>query len=130
MVHTKSLDWGVMGDTWVSGQPCIHHGGREVGKREKRSDWPTWMMFPPQNQSPWLAGSEGGRCQRNKPTGRDWLNCLCLKLKVEHIYLSPWIDLRPEDVGHESGSLGDRSKSVPGLSVDMVSTLVFHLVTI
>lgn len=48
MVHTKSLDWGVMGDTWVSGQPCIHHGGREVGKREKRSDWPTWMMFPPQ----------------------------------------------------------------------------------
>uniref|UniRef100_A0A5K1VKF1 Synaptotagmin-like protein 4 n=1 Tax=Sus scrofa TaxID=9823 RepID=A0A5K1VKF1_PIG len=28
--------------------------------------------------------------------------------------------LRPsEDVGHESGSLGDRSKSVPGLSVDM-----------
>ncbi|XP_076963411.1 synaptotagmin-like protein 4 [Callospermophilus lateralis] len=29
------------------------------------------------------------------------------------------IDLRPEDMGHESGSLGDRSKSVPGLNVDM-----------
>ncbi|XP_066105884.1 synaptotagmin-like protein 4 isoform X2 [Saccopteryx bilineata] len=27
--------------------------------------------------------------------------------------------LRPSDVGHESGSLGDRSKSVPGLNVDM-----------
>ncbi|XP_008534612.1 synaptotagmin-like protein 4 isoform X2 [Equus asinus] len=27
--------------------------------------------------------------------------------------------LRPSDVGHESGFLGDRSKSVPGLSVDM-----------
>ncbi|XP_005700215.2 PREDICTED: synaptotagmin-like protein 4 isoform X2 [Capra hircus] len=27
--------------------------------------------------------------------------------------------LRPSDVGHESGALGDRSKSVPGLSVDM-----------
>jgi hypothetical protein len=37
------------------------------------------------------------------------------------------IDLRPEDVGHESGSLGDRSKSVPGLSVDMVSALCISL---
>ncbi|XP_034509438.1 synaptotagmin-like protein 4 isoform X2 [Ailuropoda melanoleuca] len=34
-------------------------------------------------------------------------------------YTKSVIDLRPEDVGHESGSLGDRSKSVPGLSVDM-----------
>ena len=45
-------------------------------------------------------------------------------------YTKSVIDLRPEDVGHESGALGDRSKSVPGLSVDMVNTLVFHLVTI
>ncbi|XP_071069099.1 synaptotagmin-like protein 4 isoform X2 [Dasypus novemcinctus] len=29
------------------------------------------------------------------------------------------IDLHPEDVGHGSGSLGDRSKSVPGLSVEI-----------
>ncbi|XP_036893276.1 synaptotagmin-like protein 4 isoform X3 [Sturnira hondurensis] len=28
--------------------------------------------------------------------------------------------LRPSDVGHESGSLGDRSQSVPGLSLDML----------
>ncbi|XP_048963238.1 synaptotagmin-like protein 4 isoform X2 [Canis lupus dingo] len=34
-------------------------------------------------------------------------------------YTKSVIDLRPEDVGHESSSLGDRSKSVPGLSVDM-----------
>ncbi|XP_060263925.1 synaptotagmin-like protein 4 isoform X3 [Ovis aries] len=34
-------------------------------------------------------------------------------------YTKSVIDLRPEDVGHESGALGDRSKSVPGLSVDM-----------
>ncbi|XP_063577057.1 tetraspanin-6 isoform X2 [Pongo abelii] len=34
-------------------------------------------------------------------------------------YTKSVIDLRPEDVGHESGSLGDRSKSVPGLNVDM-----------
>ncbi|XP_036775536.2 synaptotagmin-like protein 4 isoform X2 [Manis pentadactyla] len=34
-------------------------------------------------------------------------------------YTKSVIDLRPEDVGHESGSLGDRSKSVPGLSVDI-----------
>uniref|UniRef100_A0A8D0NA17 Synaptotagmin-like protein 4 n=1 Tax=Sus scrofa TaxID=9823 RepID=A0A8D0NA17_PIG len=34
-------------------------------------------------------------------------------------YTKSVIDLRPEDVGHEGGSLGDRSKSVPGLSVDM-----------
>lgn len=34
-------------------------------------------------------------------------------------YTKSVIDLRPEDMGHESGSLGDRSKSVPGLSVDM-----------
>ena len=45
-------------------------------------------------------------------------------------YTKSVIDLSPEDVGHESGALGDRSKSVPGLSVDMVNTLVFHLVTI
>ncbi|XP_047391615.1 synaptotagmin-like protein 4 isoform X1 [Sciurus carolinensis] len=34
-------------------------------------------------------------------------------------YTQSVIDLRPEDMGHESGSLGGRSKSVPGLSVDM-----------
>lgn len=34
-------------------------------------------------------------------------------------YTKSVIDLRPEDVGNESGSLGDRSKSVPGLSVDL-----------
>ncbi|XP_045673484.1 synaptotagmin-like protein 4 isoform X2 [Phyllostomus hastatus] len=34
-------------------------------------------------------------------------------------YTKSVIDLRPEDVGHESGSLGDRSQSVPGLSMDM-----------
>ncbi|XP_048192297.1 synaptotagmin-like protein 4 isoform X3 [Perognathus longimembris pacificus] len=34
-------------------------------------------------------------------------------------YTKSVIDLRPEDTGHESGSLGDRSRSVPGLSVDM-----------
>ncbi|KAM7045127.1 synaptotagmin-like protein 4 isoform 1-T4 [Molossus nigricans] len=34
-------------------------------------------------------------------------------------YTKSVIDLRPEDMGHESGSLGDRSKSVPGLIVDM-----------
>lgn len=34
-------------------------------------------------------------------------------------YTKSVIDLHPEDVGHESGSLGDRSKSVPGLIVDM-----------
>nr|XP_017514396.1 synaptotagmin-like protein 4 isoform X2 [Manis javanica] len=34
-------------------------------------------------------------------------------------YTKSVIDLRPEDVGHESGCLGDRSKSVPGLSVDI-----------
>ena len=45
-------------------------------------------------------------------------------------YTKSVIDLRPEEVGRESGALEDRSKSVPGLSVDMVSTLVFHLVTI
>ncbi|XP_045673480.1 synaptotagmin-like protein 4 isoform X1 [Phyllostomus hastatus] len=35
-------------------------------------------------------------------------------------YTKSVIDLRPEDVGHESGSLGDRSQSVPGLSMDML----------
>ncbi|XP_052591363.1 synaptotagmin-like protein 4 isoform X1 [Peromyscus californicus insignis] len=34
-------------------------------------------------------------------------------------YTKSVIDLRPEDVAQESGILGDRSKSVPGLSVDM-----------
>ncbi|KAB1253431.1 Synaptotagmin-like protein 4 [Camelus dromedarius] len=34
-------------------------------------------------------------------------------------YTKSVIDLRPEDVGREDGSLGDRSKSVPGLSVDL-----------
>nr|XP_051683426.1 synaptotagmin-like protein 4 isoform X1 [Oryctolagus cuniculus]XP_051683427.1 synaptotagmin-like protein 4 isoform X1 [Oryctolagus cuniculus] len=34
-------------------------------------------------------------------------------------YTKSVIDLRPEDVGNESGSLGDRSKSVPGLSMDL-----------
>ncbi|XP_006901201.1 PREDICTED: synaptotagmin-like protein 4 [Elephantulus edwardii] len=33
-------------------------------------------------------------------------------------YTKSVIDLRPEDVGHASDSLGDRSKSAPGLSVD------------
>ncbi|XP_021106120.1 synaptotagmin-like protein 4 isoform X2 [Heterocephalus glaber] len=34
-------------------------------------------------------------------------------------YTKSVIDLRPEDVGPESSSMGDRSKSVPGLSVNM-----------
>lgn len=34
-------------------------------------------------------------------------------------YTKSVIDLRPEDAAQESGILGDRSKSVPGLSVDM-----------
>lgn len=34
-------------------------------------------------------------------------------------YTKSVIDLRHEDVGHESGSLGDRSKSVPGLNLKM-----------
>ncbi|KAM6151692.1 synaptotagmin-like protein 4 isoform 2-T2 [Rhynchocyon petersi] len=34
-------------------------------------------------------------------------------------YTKSVIDLRPEDVGRTSGSLGDRSKSVPGLSVNL-----------
>ncbi|XP_054443879.1 synaptotagmin-like protein 4 [Pteronotus mesoamericanus] len=34
-------------------------------------------------------------------------------------YTKSAVDLRLKDVGHESGSLGDRSKSVPGLSMDM-----------
>ncbi|XP_038172225.1 synaptotagmin-like protein 4 isoform X2 [Arvicola amphibius] len=34
-------------------------------------------------------------------------------------YTKSVIDLRPEDVAQESGILGDRSKSVPGLSADM-----------
>nr|XP_012806729.1 synaptotagmin-like protein 4 isoform X3 [Jaculus jaculus] len=34
-------------------------------------------------------------------------------------YTKSVIDLRPEDVGQEDSSLGDRSKSVPGLSGDM-----------
>ncbi|XP_052026622.1 synaptotagmin-like protein 4 [Apodemus sylvaticus] len=34
-------------------------------------------------------------------------------------YTKSVIDLRPEDVAQESGILGDRSKSVPGLSVDL-----------
>ncbi|XP_031223418.1 synaptotagmin-like protein 4 isoform X2 [Mastomys coucha] len=34
-------------------------------------------------------------------------------------YTKSVIDLRPEDVAQESGILGDRSKSVPGLSVDI-----------
>ncbi|XP_014436282.2 synaptotagmin-like protein 4 [Pelodiscus sinensis] len=34
-------------------------------------------------------------------------------------YTKSVIDLRPEDVGSESGSLGDRSKSVPGLNTEV-----------
>ncbi|XP_074863999.1 synaptotagmin-like protein 4 [Carettochelys insculpta] len=34
-------------------------------------------------------------------------------------YTKSVIDLRPEDLGSESGSLGDRSKSVPGLNADV-----------
>ncbi|KAM5289748.1 synaptotagmin-like protein 4 isoform 3-T3 [Glossophaga mutica] len=34
-------------------------------------------------------------------------------------YTKSVIDLHPEDVGHEGSFLGDRSQSVPGLSVDM-----------
>ncbi|XP_035872925.1 synaptotagmin-like protein 4 isoform X2 [Phyllostomus discolor] len=34
-------------------------------------------------------------------------------------YTKSVTDLCPEDVGHESGSLGDRSQSVPGLSMDV-----------
>ncbi|XP_075395331.1 synaptotagmin-like protein 4 [Tenrec ecaudatus] len=34
-------------------------------------------------------------------------------------YTKSVLDLRPEDVDHASGSLGDRSRSVPGLIVDM-----------
>lgn len=45
-------------------------------------------------------------------------------------YTKSVIDLRPEDVAQESGILGDRSKSVPGLSADMVSTLKFPLATL
>ncbi|XP_006026572.1 synaptotagmin-like protein 4 [Alligator sinensis] len=34
-------------------------------------------------------------------------------------YTKSVIDLRPEDMGRETGSLGDRSKSVPGLNTEM-----------
>ncbi|KAG8511200.1 Synaptotagmin-like protein 4 [Galemys pyrenaicus] len=52
----------------------------------------------------------------------EWKKMSAPKSQIEKAsfkYTKSVIDLRPEDVGHESGSLGDRSKSVPGLSVDM-----------
>uniref|UniRef100_A0A8D2L489 Synaptotagmin-like protein 4 n=1 Tax=Varanus komodoensis TaxID=61221 RepID=A0A8D2L489_VARKO len=45
-----------------------------------------------------------------------WVTLLLLSVTE---YTKSVIDLRPEEPGSESGLLGDRSKSVPGLSVEM-----------
>lgn len=47
--------------------------------------------------------------------------CHCLLLTTSHAdYTKSVIDLRPGDLVGEGGSLGDRSKSVPGLNTEMV----------
>lgn len=47
--------------------------------------------------------------------------CHCFPLTSSHAdYTKSVIDLRPEDLVGEGGSLGDRSKSVPGLNTELV----------
>lgn len=53
--------------------------------------------------------------------------CRCLPLTTSCAdYTKSVIDLRPEDLVGEGGSLGDRSKSVPGLNTELVRPSECH----
>uniref|UniRef100_A0A8C6HK09 Synaptotagmin-like protein 4 n=1 Tax=Mus spicilegus TaxID=10103 RepID=A0A8C6HK09_MUSSI len=89
------------------------------GARSKSGLFPEWKKMsapksqvekeiPPGNQNA-VCGDEGDMVFKKNTK----------KILRPSEYTKSVIDLRPEDVAQESGILGDRSKSVPGLSVDM-----------
>lgn len=68
-------------------------------------------------------GWEGLSVQLSEPGAAPWalLARLCATVHPSRAdYTKSVIDLRPEDLAGEGGSLGDRSKSVPGLNTELV----------
>ncbi|XP_036126540.1 synaptotagmin-like protein 4 isoform X2 [Molossus molossus] len=109
-----------MGDVWP-GRKIIQEQQKEPRRDslDKSGLFPEWKKISAPKSQVEKETQPGGQNVVSVDEGEMIFKKNTRKIFRPSEYTKSVIDLRPEDMGHESGSLGDRSKSVPGLIVDM-----------
>ncbi|XP_032476196.1 synaptotagmin-like protein 4 isoform X2 [Phocoena sinus] len=119
-VGQSLLHQSQMGNIWP-GRKIIQEQQKEPRRDslDKSGLFPEWKKMSAPKSQVEKEAQPGGQNVVSVDEGEMIFKKNTRKILRPSEYTKSVIDLRPEDVGHESGSLGDRSKSVPGLSVDM-----------
>ncbi|XP_024602303.1 synaptotagmin-like protein 4 isoform X2 [Neophocaena asiaeorientalis asiaeorientalis] len=119
-VGQSLLHQSQMGNIWP-GRKIIQEQQKEPRRDslDKSGLFPEWKKMSAPKSQVKKEAQPGGQNVVSVDEGEMIFKKNTRKILRPSEYTKSVIDLRPEDVGHESGSLGDRSKSVPGLSVDM-----------